>query len=141
MSELKSILVIDDSPTDVFIIKKFLKRLLPEFNLESKSNGMEALEFFRAQVRKQSSDNPKFEYQLILLDINMPKMNGFEFMDQFEKEFAQDEFFKDAIFVVCSSSQNEADLKNAFERERINDFIVKPIELRKFEEVIQEYFP
>lgn len=140
MSALKSVLVIDDSPTDVFIVQKFLERILGEFELDSKTNGLEALNFFRSERELKSDENPKFKYQLILLDINMPRMNGFEFMDQFEKEFGEDDFFKDAVIVVCSSSQNESDLKNAFERERINDFIIKPIELDKFKEVIEEYF-
>lgn len=136
---LNSILVIDDNPTDVFIIQQYLNRVVSDYELTSKGNGLEGIEYFRAEKEK-ASEGEIFQHQLVMLDINMPKMTGFEFMDCFEEEFSDDVFFKDTIIVVCSSSQNEEDLKNAFERERINDFIVKPIQQNKLQEVIDDYF-
>ena len=95
-------------------------------------NGRQALEMVQ-QKAAQSNDCPG----LIFLDINMPVMNGFEFLEayqQMEKKFTQP-----IIIVMLTSSLNPKDIQRA-NQAGVTEFLDKPLTADKLQEVINKYF-
>lgn len=75
--EIKNILLVDDSETDQFLTKLFLEEHYPHSTIHQVYDGQEALDFLN-----QQTDSP----DLIILDINMPGMDGLEFLAEYEKQ-------------------------------------------------------
>lgn len=138
MTPLTSTLIIDDSSSDIFITTQFLKRLKLCDDIISKSNGHEAIEYFRNE--RQHSNSERFKHQWVILDINMPLMNGFEFIDAYAKEFSGDPFFSDTIIVISSSSKHEKDVQKAEQDPYIVDFLLKPLDLNTITEFVKKHF-
>jgi len=124
MTPNKLTCIIDDDTVYVNLVKKLiqLKKLCD--NILVFKNGREALEFF-----KDSESLP----DLILLDINMPIMNGWEFLEQFNpiNRGLQN---RPSLYVV-SSSIDPVDFKKAKSIECVRDYISKPISMESFEQI------
>ncbi|MFC4721725.1 response regulator [Geojedonia litorea] len=114
------ILVIDDDP----IIRKLTQRLLKiaEFSDESQvfTNGFDALVY----LKQEHHSDVRF---VIFLDINMPKMNGWEFLEQLEKENFD---YNMSIFLI-TSSVDQNDHFRAKVNTAVRDIITKPFTLKK----------
>jgi len=106
--ETKKVLVVDDDPTTVKIIAHFLER--ENFTVSTSLSGAEGL-------KKAFQENP----DLILLDIMMPDLNGFQFLSIFQK----DELTARIPVIVLSSLAEEADVLRALETGAV-DYILKP---------------
>lgn len=119
MADKKIALVIDDSPT----ILAYHASLLNTFNfeVETAQNGMEALEMC---LQKQ--------YDLILCDVNMPVMDGFEFVKKVRKE----ENYKKVPVVFITTLDSENDRRKSLLAGG-NLYIVKPIDLEVLKNILQ----
>lgn len=117
-----NVILVDDDAVVLFLHKMLLERSsLPSPSGVFK-NGKEALDFIST---KRSFTTPC----LVLLDINMPVMNGWEFLDA-----VQQEQFRDKIFVaMVTSSINSQDANNALKYPQIIDYIEKPLRKEAFE--------
>lgn len=78
MKKIKSICIIDDDPITVFGIKKILKSVIECDNVSSYKNGKEAIDGIRAKF-EENNELP----EIIFLDINMPIMDGWQFLEEF----------------------------------------------------------
>ena len=103
MPERKPILIVEDDRVDVLILKRVLKDLHVTNKLVCVANGEEAIEYLRGQDSETAC--------LILLDLNMPRMNGFEFLTILRA----DEAMKDIPVVVVTTSGESRDLARSFE--------------------------
>jgi CheY-like chemotaxis protein len=124
----KSILLVDDDQTSIFICRKVLQTFGLFNEIHSASNGVEALNFYDQCVR-----DSRMLPEIILLDINMPVMNGFQFISA----FSQSEVYKTnkiSIIIVSSSNYFE-DIQRAKEL-GINHYIHKPVTIDKLKEVL-----
>jgi CheY-like chemotaxis protein len=126
--------VIDDDEIYTFSVK----RIINNSQIANKTlffpNGQLALNFFKEYIH-QTDSLP----DLILLDINMPVLDGWQFMDEFVK--LRPLIPKRVIIYIVSSSIDEADLKKAQSYQQISDFIVKPVNeamLRQIVEVLED---
>jgi len=122
MSKFKEVFVIDDDKVFHFIIKKlFLKNNIevsPSFYL----NGLEAIEEIKEKITN-GDDLP----DLILLDINMPIMDGWQFLDEFRKTKNSEGSGQTIIYLV-SSSDSQSDIDKAKEyQDQIKDYFFKPM--------------
>ncbi|PBJ06824.1 response regulator [Flavobacterium sp. ACN6] len=113
-------IIIDDNLIDQFVTKKLLKKGLDVNPLFIANNGKEGIEW----LLKNSDNN---ESLIILLDIQMPIMNGFEFLDEFAR-LEEDVKEKIEIFVISSTLDTE-EIKKAKENKYVSDFWNKPFRL------------
>ncbi len=124
MGSDKPIMIVDDDLVDAMTIKRAFKDIDVENQIDLVGNGEEALEFLR---------NPDHEKPcLIFLDLNMPKMNGIEFL----KILRQDEELNMIPVIVLTTSKDEHDKIDTFKL-GISGYIVKPVDYLQFVEVIK----
>lgn len=110
-----AILLVEDDELDIISVQRSLKKLEIEYELFSAYNGIEALKLLR-------DPDVKLNPNVILLDINMPRMNGLEFL----KVLREDEKLKDLkVFIMTTSSEGD----DRFEAEKlgISGYIIKPL--------------
>ena len=125
--------IIDDDPFYTEMLKRIIgiKRFSEQVLVFE--NGKEALDFFQNTIdEKDESKLPR----LLLLDINMPEMDGWEFLDAF-KAF-KDKYQKEIIIYLVSSSINPKDIVRAKEIELVTDYFVKPISISQLERIFQD---
>lgn len=121
MSKFKDVFVVDDDKVYHFIIKKLLTKnnidVEPSFYL----NGLEAIEEIKGKI-KLGTSLP----DLILLDINMPIMDGWQFLDELKK--TNNVVDKNTTIYLVSSSDSISDINKAKEyQDQIKDFFFKPM--------------
>ena len=120
----KPILLVEDDPVDTMTVKRAFEQLKVANPLVCLVNGEQALEY----LRSESSEEPC----VILLDLNMPKMNGIEFL----KIAKADNVLKKIPVVVLTVSKEEQDIVEIFKL-GVAGYIVKPVDYKKFVEAIE----
>lgn len=133
MKKTKHIVLIDDNKIDCFINQKIIS--IADKNIITKifNNANTALDYI-TKTLKGSEFETLFNIDLILLDINMPVMNGFEFLDELTKIKA---FIKNPIEVYfLSSSNNEKDISDALKNKFCSGYINKPLTKEKIGKLI-----
>jgi CheY-like chemotaxis protein len=124
MRNLKPVLLVEDDSVDAMTVKRAFKDLRVMNPLTHRINGEEALEY----LRDKSSEEPC----VILLDLNMPKMNGIEFL----KVVKADDVLKRIPVIVLTTSKEECDIMDSFKLS-VAGYIVKPVNYTKFVETIR----
>jgi CheY-like chemotaxis protein len=124
MRNSKPILLIEDDNVDVMTVKRVLRDLKIANQLVSTSNGEQALEYLRTNGNKKPC--------VILLDLNMPKMNGTEFL----KIVKTDEALKKIPVVVLTTSSQQRDVVESFKLGAAG-YMVKSVGYEKFVETIR----
>jgi CheY-like chemotaxis protein len=111
----KIILMVEDDELDVISVRRSLKKLEIDYLLHTAYNGLEALSMLRDKTNPLVPD-------VILLDLNMPKMNGIEFLTAIRKEEA---FKETKVFIMTTSSETtDRDLTQQL---GISGYIIKPL--------------
>ena len=129
-AEVKTILIVDDSPKDVELVIA----ALAEKNLANKvdvaEDGEEALDYLykREKFSARENGNPA----VILLDIKMPKMNGIEVL----AHIRNDPKFKFIPVIMVTSSGEEKDLVESYKL-GANSYVVKPVDIAQFLDAIK----
>ncbi len=124
-------IVIDDSKLDCFIAEKVIQNTGRSESVKSFMLATEALEHIKQTA---AADNIK---TVILVDIQMPVMNGFEFLEAFEKNIVQETNASDKYIVnLLSSSINESDMIRAKSFKFVNKFLNKPLTKNSLESIL-----
>lgn len=118
---LNQILCIDDDPITLMLCKKVIAKSNFCHEIITSSNGEDALQHFTTLKENISSTRP----DLIFLDLNMPIMGGWEFLNYFKKEDFLE--FQTIKVVVLSSTIDPEDLEKSKQYEMVIDFLPKPI--------------
>ena len=124
MRYCKPILLVEDDDVDAMTVRRALKELNVTNQLARSTNGEEALSY----LKEPQNEIPC----IILLDLNMPKMNGTEFLDVIKK----DESLKHIPVIVLTTSTEECDINESFNHS-VGGYIVKPVDYKKFVDVIR----
>jgi CheY-like chemotaxis protein len=118
-----NILVAEDNPDDVFLLRHAFKKAGASSNLHSVNDGMEALAYLKGQDRFSDRKANPFP-DLLLLDINMPRMNGLEVLEWIR---GNPQCSRLIVYMLTASSR-ESDVQRAHDL-RANAYIVKPTRL------------
>lgn len=141
MTPLRSVLLIDDNPDDNLIHTIWLKRsgaVASEDHIIVKENGLEGLRFLQSWEENRDRLGERFPPMLILLDINMPVMGGFEFL---EKAAALEPHLSSTVLVMLTSSDDSREKARAEQLELVKGYVEKPLTRAKIEALIAEHFP
>jgi CheY-like chemotaxis protein len=126
-----SVLLVDDDEINNFISIKLIKKALLNTEIMACLNGKFAIDQLVDIQRKDPEKLPDY----ILLDINMPIMNGWEFLDEY-KRLNIDASGKCKIFII-SSSVFSNDINKARSYPLVKDFISKPLNVEKIKELFK----
>ena len=126
-----SVLLVDDDEINNFISIKLIKKALLNTEIMACLNGKFAIDQLLEIQRTDPSKLPDY----ILLDINMPIMNGWEFLDEY-KRLNIDPASKSKIFII-SSSVFSNDINKARSYPLVKDFISKPLNVDKIRELFK----
>ncbi len=122
--------IIDDDATYVNLVKRIIETKQLCNNLLVFSNGKEAFDYFNAILTNLSQEHIP---EIILLDLNMPIMDGWEFLEKFLT--IQNEFETPITLYVVSSSINPNDIEKAKEISLVSNYLVKPVRLDELEAI------
>lgn len=135
MSKVSSILLVDDDDASNFINELLIKKSGITDHLAVARNGRQALDLIISQNRDRNSSG-KFP-DLILLDINMPEMNGFGFLDAFkEVNFAGKEHVVTAVLTTSLNPRDEEKVRAS----GVEEFLNKPLTKEKLQVLVNKYF-
>ena len=123
------ILLVEDNEADIVLTQNAFKMLRLRNNLTICRDGKEALDFLFKRNKYANATTP----DLILMDLNMPKVNGLEALEQIKKA----PNLCTIPVIILSTSSAEQDITNSYKL-HANSFITKPIDFMKFIEVIQQ---
>ena len=122
------ILLVEDNPGDVRLTLEALKEGKVSNNLNVVADGVEALAFLRRQGKYTEAPRP----DLILLDLNLPKLDGREVL----MAIKSDPTLKVIPVVVLTTSQAEEDVLRAYHL-NANCYVTKPVDLQQFNRIVQ----
>ncbi len=122
------VMLVDDNDTDNFINKRIIELTKFAPNIEIKNSGKSALEY----LEKNKNNNSKLP-DLIFLDINMPIVDGFVFLYEFES-FPENVKEKCKV-VILSSSDNKRDIDKIVNNNYVIKFITKPLTEEELDKV------
>lgn len=118
---LEKILCIDDDPITLMLCKMVITKALFSNEIATAKNGEEALKYYDTLKITSTIKKP----QLIFLDLNMPVMNGWEFLDSFvTAEYSE---YHDTKVIILSSTIDPQDLEKSKKYPMVIDFLSKPI--------------
>jgi CheY-like chemotaxis protein len=117
------ILLLEDEPADAYLVKMALKEGKVLANLHHVLDGHEGLDFLHKMEKYAFAPRP----DLILLDLNMPRMNGYEFL----KAIKSNPMFNDIPVVVLTTSDVESDVVRSYELGSAS-YITKPVDMQQF---------
>lgn len=131
-------MVIDDDEPTNFISTMLIKEAGCTHHLEVADSGMKALNYLRKSTEDILSREAFIAPDLVFLDINMPRMNGWEFLTEFRKISNQDA--PKPVIIMLTTSLNPDDKQRAENIPEITDFENKPLTKEMIERIIKKYF-
>jgi CheY-like chemotaxis protein len=138
MKKLNSVLLIDDDAATNFISKMLVKKAGITDHIETVLNGQQAIEYLTNSGKYKKSDNVFPRPMLILLDINMPVMDGWEFAEAFDK--LEENQKGEVIIVMLTSSLNPDDKERAANLPVISGFQNKILTMDGLNSIMSQYF-
>lgn len=119
--KFKTIVLIDDSDIDRYLLRRQMKKVGLGGSVHEAKHGRQALSI----LKELAESDGVTEALLILVDINMPIMGGFEFLDEFSAVRGESPFLKNSRVVVISSSGMEQDRARALKHEFVLGYLPK----------------
>lgn len=126
-----NILLVDDDEIYLYLMKRTIGELSNNLVVSSFTDGEQAIEYI-SECANDKNDLPR----VILLDVNMPFLDGWGFLAEFKK--IKSKIDNPVNIYMVSSSSMEKDIKRAAEFEEITGYIVKPISETKLVEIFKE---
>lgn len=130
IDETLHILIIDDDEINNFIAAKLIDRIPPKAKVSTCLNGQEGIDFVKSKL-----DNQAEFPDIIFLDINMPIMNGWEFLEEYKQ--IKSTINKKVTINMLSSSVYNDDITKAETFTTVNKFISKPLTVDKIRDLYE----
>lgn len=135
---LDKILCVDDDPITLMLCRKVVEKVDFAKEIITVSNGEEAIQYFDALFEEQKSNDAIVYPKLVLLDLNMPVMDGWEFLESYKnKDYPR--IFESTRFIVLSSSIDPYDI-NKSKTYPVIGFLSKPV-TKEMLENLKTQFP
>lgn len=134
---LDCILLVDDESSNHFFNKLTIQKSGINVHIKETYDGIEAFEYLTCSGKYASEDNFP-QPGIIFLDINMPRMNGWEFMEKYGQ--LPDEQKGKIVLAMLTSTQNPDDKRRAEKLNGLSGFISKPLTLDNFNRIVEENF-
>ena len=131
--KIKLACIIDDDNIYVNLIKKIIETKKLCDHLLIFKDGKEGIDYFEALLQNFNKENIP---EVILLDINMPIMDGWEFLERFTK--IKNKFNSSITLYVVSSSINTVDIDKAKSLSTVENYLVKPVKIDELEAVFKK---
>ncbi len=136
-SKLKGVLLIDDDEPTNFLHKHVLKRSKCTENIFVVNDGKEALDFLTCSGKYDYLESYP-EIDLILLDINMPRMSGWDFLEEYKK--LPEDHKGQIIIIMLTTSLNIEEREKAESMKEISGFKNKSLTSDMIQEILDDYF-
>ncbi|MFX1409426.1 MAG: response regulator [Promethearchaeota archaeon] len=121
------ILLVEDNAADIRLTREVLQENKIVRRLDVVKNGVEAIEFLKKRGKYSNVNRPN----LIILDLNLPKRDGFYVLEEIKRE----EELKRIPVVILTVSDNRDDLIKAYDL-HANCYVIKPLEMEEFYRII-----
>jgi len=127
---LKNLLLVEDNPADARLVLEAFKESSHNLSIQIQvaQDGEEALEYLKKEKDFCYATTP----DLVLLDLNLPKKNGIEVL----QEIKEDENLKKIPVIVLSTSNNQDDINKAYQN-HANCYLSKPLDFNEFQDLIK----
>ena len=130
MKKIGTVMLVDDNDTDNFISKRIIEITQFSDNVIVKNSGKSALDYLH-----EHAEEPQHIPDIIFLDINMPIVDGFVFLYEYEK-------FGNAVkdkcrVIILSSSDNKRDIDKIINNDFVIKFVTKPLTEKTLEEILE----
>lgn len=129
IAELASILLVEDDPGDVMLIRDALAEHKVGNTVSVVSDGVEAMEFVRGEGSYAGVERP----DLVLLDLNLPRKSGAEVL----AEIKGDPALSMIPVIVLTTSDSQEDVVRSYQR-HANAYITKPLDFERFREIVHK---
>lgn len=133
MGRIGKILLVDDDEITCYINRTLLEDMEVAKQIESVHNGMQALQYVKGKFI--GTANPHYETDLLFLDLNMPVMNGFEFLQELNKSNDIDRSRLKIIILTSSANKKDAEQATLY-NELVSGYITKPLQVEKLKEYV-----
>lgn len=131
MNKIKNVCIVDDDELFQFVMRQHFERLQLVEHIHKFTDGEQALNYLKLHL-----DQPDELPELILLDVNMPYMDGWQFMREYVKlQLPSDKQIK--VFILTSST-HDSDLQKAKEFPVLAGYLVKPIGKSVIKQLLEE---
>ena len=127
---MKKVYLIDDDDIYVFLTRKTILKVLQDVDVEVFSDGLQAINHL-----KKVKQFPELLPDVIFLDLNMPVMDGWEFLKEYEDIYPS--FARKNELYIVSSSISPHELERSKNISVVSEFIIKPLVKEKFLEILE----
>ena len=128
MNNIRTVMLVDDNDTDNFISKRIIEITKFSTNVIVKNSGKSALDYL-----VENKETPESIPDIIFLDINMPIVDGFVFLYEYEK-FSNSVKDKCRV-IILSSSDNKRDIDKIINNDFVIKFVTKPLTEKTLDEI------
>lgn len=133
MENIHKVVLIDDDPLNNIICEAVIHHKLPKAEVETYEESKAAL----SKLMEQNNEHPEELPEIIFLDINIPLMDGWEFLEDFEKKFPEHK--KEPLIFMLTSSVSNADKEKSKNYKVVKDFISKPLTDEILNKILKKY--
>ncbi len=130
MPKINTLYLVDDDDIFQFLTRRIIEETRLVGEIKVFSNGLRALEFL-----KSVQDTPEALPEIILLDLSMPVMDGWDFLEEYI--MLRPFLGKKINIYVVSSSITPSDIQRAQSISEVTDYIIKPVTIEKFAEIVR----
>jgi CheY-like chemotaxis protein len=136
MNKINCILLVDDNPGDNFFNSLMIEEAGISNTIRIVQDGREALSYFE-KIKENSLSEYYPKPDMVFLDINMPMMNGFEFLQEFQK---LDEAIKAKVVIMLTTSADPEEKESALALKDVKEYITKPLDTEILKDLVSKYF-
>lgn len=136
--KLGCVLLIDDDEPTNYLNVRVLRKVDCANQIRAVQTAKEALDSLNPQEKGKDSSNPCSQPDLIFLDINMPGLSGWDFLEAYRRLRIPKE--EKAVIVMLTSSPNPDDRIRALSMEDVAEFMSKPLTVKTVEGILEKHF-